>query len=348
MAVSSERLVNGLRDRGHAVMVVHLSESSVPDGGAMMAAMAGIKASTEPESLFWALRKKMEGSVFVGFGADRAGYLAVLWALWLGAKSLVLLRGNDFDRIIHNHKTAWLTHFILEKASVAGTVSREMLARVSALRSGLSVYTPNGIDISEWVTLDSDVKRAEEIRKSLGLGDKKVAGIFGHLKYKKGLDAAADIFSNFGLGAGAYLMAVGTIPEGVVACCSLEDKEFWIDAGYKDRDELPPWYILSDVVLIPSYYDGMPNVLIEAMSLGRVVAANARGAMPDLIEDGVNGFLFNTGNPLEAASVIRKAISLDEVQRRIMGKKARETIERGFTTGHETDAIESALSHCLT
>ncbi|MBF0565550.1 MAG: glycosyltransferase family 4 protein [Nitrospirae bacterium] len=384
--MSSERLVNGLRDRGHTVLVVHVTESLVsPDPGTLCrTAIAGVNVPSEPEAMFRALRRRMEGSIMVGFGADRAGYFAVLWALWLGLKSLVLFRGNDFDRIIHDVRRGWMTHFILDKATMTGAVSREMLTRITTLRKADCSYTPNGIDTSVWVTLESDLKRAQEALQELKtalpnnpgrpLKNKKIAGIFGYLKYKKGLDMAVDLFSNFGLGTGAYLMAVGDVPEemrkfiqyaqsaqsgqsGQTGQAELSnpvesaepaesaiDDGFWIEAGYKDRDELPAWYALSDVVLIPSHYDGMPNVMLEAMSLGRVVVANRSGGMPDVIENGVNGFLFDGEDRLHAARVLETALSLPASARDEIGKNARETIERGFTAAHEIDGIEAALS----
>lgn len=46
-----------------------------------------------------------------------------------------------------------------------------------------------------------------------------------------------------------------------------------------------------DIVILPSYSEGTPNCLLEAMSVKKVVIASAVGGVPEFIKDGVNGFL---------------------------------------------------------
>jgi glycosyltransferase involved in cell wall biosynthesis len=51
-----------------------------------------------------------------------------------------------------------------------------------------------------------------------------------------------------------------------------------------------------DLFLLPSYLEGMPTVIFEAMSMGIPVISTNVGGIPELIEDGVNGLLFRPGN----------------------------------------------------
>ena len=111
MACSSGRLVNSLRDRGHAVYVVHLTRNPGQTFAAAQKQVSGnvifdnwnrvltsgINAPLEPERVFWSSRNMMADSILIGFGGDQPGYLATLWAKWLNLKSIVLFRGNDFD-----------------------------------------------------------------------------------------------------------------------------------------------------------------------------------------------------------------------------------------------------------
>lgn len=337
MAESSGRIVNSLKDRGHAVNVIRLDVS--PDSRP-----ADERSSAEDYAeIFWARRGEMEGSVLVGFGGGVEGYMATLWAKWLNLKSVVMFRGNDFERSIHDARRGWLTHFILNEADVICAVSGEMAERARALRKkGPVFHTPNGIDSADWMYLESDRINAGKWKAENLQSDRPVVGVFGQLKRKKGLDFAISLFLAGGFGKKAYLMTVGDIPEIAAERLRADCGSFWRGAPYQNRERLPVYYLLADVVFIPSYYDGTPNVLLEAMALGKVVAASRAGGMPDLITDGYNGFLFAPGDPRGAVSALERAIGKDGGLSQI-GANAKKTVEEKFTTAHEADVIENAL-----
>jgi glycosyltransferase involved in cell wall biosynthesis len=70
--------------------------------------------------------------------------------------------------------------------------------------------------------------------------------------------------------------------------------------GYVDDDAIPELYSSSSLFVMPSYYEGFGIVLLEAMASGLPVVATATGGAPELIEDGVNGFLATHGNMHES------------------------------------------------
>jgi glycosyltransferase involved in cell wall biosynthesis len=337
MAESSGRIVNSLKDRGHAVNVIRLGVAP------------GLRPHDENSSaedsaeLFSVRRREMEGSVLVGFGGGVEGYMATLWAKWLHLKSVVMFRGNDFERGVHDTRRGWLTHFILNEADVVCAVSGEMAARARVLRkNGPVFHTPNGIETGDWVYLESDRINAGTWKAQNLQDDRPVVGVFGQLKRKKGLDLAVSLFSTGGFGEKAYLMTVGDIPGPAAERLKADCGSFWRGAPYQSRESLPVYYLLADVVFIPSYYDGTPNVLLEAMALGKVVAASRAGGMPDLITDGVNGFLFTPGDQSGAMSALERAIGKDGGLARI-GANARKTVLEKFSAAREADVIERAL-----
>jgi glycosyltransferase involved in cell wall biosynthesis len=61
---------------------------------------------------------------------------------------------------------------------------------------------------------------------------------------------------------------------------------------FSSRKRLPGLYKACDFVALPSHFDGMPNVLLEAMALGVVPIVSDAGAMGDIVEDGRTGFVF--------------------------------------------------------
>lgn len=67
--------------------------------------------------------------------------------------------------------------------------------------------------------------------------------------------------------------------------------------GWQDKEKLREFYRTSDCIINPSLYEGMPNVLLEAMACGLPVIASNVAGNDMLVEMGVNGFLFNLENP---------------------------------------------------
>ena len=83
-------------------------------------------------------------------------------------------------------------------------------------------------------------------------------------------------------------------------------------------------YRKSDVFCLPSLYEGYPNVVAEAMSCGLPVICSNVYENPYIVEEGVNGFLFNPADPSDIARAIRQMTSLSIEEREQMGKRNRQ------------------------
>jgi len=92
--------------------------------------------------------------------------------------------------------------------------------------------------------------------------------------------------------------------------------------GPVTREELPFYYSACDVFAMPTICEGFPLVVLEAMASGRPVVASRVGGIPEAIETGSNGILFEPGN---VSQLTRALLSLleDGSLRRNMGRKAR-------------------------
>ena len=94
-------------------------------------------------------------------------------------------------------------------------------------------------------------------------------------------------------------------------------------------DDLSPYYATADLYVQPSYFEGMPNALMEAMSFGLPCIASNVDGIKELI-DGSNGILFEVGNATELSAAINRLIS-DEPARRILGENARKAIAERYS-----------------
>jgi len=114
--------------------------------------------------------------------------------------------------------------------------------------------------------------------------------------------------------------------------------------GFRNQSELPEFYSLSDFLVLPSGFEPWGLVINEAMCFGLpIIASDQVGAAPDLVKDGVNGFVYQTGNVTALAASLRQIIQ-DEERRRNMGQESLKIINHW---GVE-EAAQGVVNCCLT
>ena len=83
-------------------------------------------------------------------------------------------------------------------------------------------------------------------------------------------------------------------------------------------------YRKADIFCLPSLFEGYPNVVAEAMSCELPILCSNVYENPYIVEDGVNGFLFNPESVEEIANAIKRMTELTQSERREMGKRNRQ------------------------
>lgn len=120
-------------------------------------------------------------------------------------------------------------------------------------------------------------------------------------------------------------------------------------AGVLDRFEFLGWRTPAEVraeilksvaFVLPSYAEGLPVSIMEAMSLGRPVVSTYVAGIPELVAPGETGWLAPAGDAEALAAAMGEALDLDPDRRRAMGAKARARIERD----HDIDRIAEELA----
>lgn len=96
------------------------------------------------------------------------------------------------------------------------------------------------------------------------------------------------------------------------------------------RDDMPQVLSSAHVVVLPSYYEGFPKVLLEACACGKPVVATAIPGCEAIVRRGENGFLVPAKDPEALAEAI-KVLLENPVLRARMGKRGREIAERDFS-----------------
>ena len=99
----------------------------------------------------------------------------------------------------------------------------------------------------------------------------------------------------------------------------------------------------ADLFVLPSRSEGFPNVLLEAMALGKPVLAADCETGPDEILNGENGRLFPVEDHRALAQHIRELVA-DDQEREEMGTNGQETVRQHFRLSTQLDKMEEILS----
>jgi colanic acid/amylovoran biosynthesis glycosyltransferase len=127
----------------------------------------------------------------------------------------------------------------------------------------------------------------------------------------------------------------------------LQLQDFVDLVGTKEHQEIKKFLEKADVFFLPSVYEGIANVALEAMSMELPVVSTTCGGMPEVITCGKNGLMADVYDYKKLGEHIMYLLNHPE-QARAMGKAARERILEAFTVEQQTDTFERIYQQLLT
>jgi glycosyltransferase involved in cell wall biosynthesis len=160
----------------------------------------------------------------------------------------------------------------------------------------------------------------------------RIIAAVGRLSPEKGFDqlvAAAALLAPRDPDIGFVLFGDGPLREALarqISACGLTKR--FVLAGF--RTDVQRFLPCCDLAVLPSWTEGLPVIVLEALAAGVPVVATAVGGTPEVVQDGFNGYLVPPGNPAALARRIHDALS-SEPQRRTMGVQGRQLIREQFT-----------------
>lgn len=96
------------------------------------------------------------------------------------------------------------------------------------------------------------------------------------------------------------------------------------------REDVPEILAAADLFVFPSFYEGLPGAVIEAMALGLPIVASDIEPVRETVEVGQNAILVSPASPVELASAI-EGILKNRQTAHAFGARSREIYEKGFT-----------------
>jgi glycosyltransferase involved in cell wall biosynthesis len=102
-----------------------------------------------------------------------------------------------------------------------------------------------------------------------------------------------------------------------------------------------------DVAVLPSFFEGMGRVLLEAMAMEKPVVASHVGGIPDLVKHRLNGLLVEPGDVVGLTNALEQVLSNSELSRK-MGKEGRKRIQEQFSSDIMVQSIDRVYQELLT
>jgi len=117
-------------------------------------------------------------------------------------------------------------------------------------------------------------------------------------------------------------------------------------AGGALQSEVLRWWQKASIAVLPSESEGMPVCLMEAGACGLPLAATAVGGIPEMVQEGLNGFLSPSGDAASLASSLERLL-LDPEKASQMGQKARDLAVAHFSVARQVDALTALWAQIL-
>jgi glycosyltransferase involved in cell wall biosynthesis len=255
------------------------------------------------------LRGRGRWDVLFSAWAFPDGAAAVLLARLLGLPAVVKVSGSDVNVLGALRGVALNLRLALPRASRVVAVSRplaEAVERLGVPRDRIEVIL-NGVDGALFHPRD----RAGA-RQALGAGGdgRRWIVFVGRLEESKGvLDLLSAFAALSGRRGDVRLVLVGT--GRAAAACEARAAALGgrvLLAGGRPLEEIPAWMAAADLIALPSWAEGTPNAVLEALACGRRVVATAVGGIPDLISSPALGELVPPREPERLAAALERAL----------------------------------------
>jgi glycosyltransferase involved in cell wall biosynthesis len=244
---------------------------------------------------------------------------------------------------------------LLERWLASGTTAliavspqvRDDLVALGVARRERFVVIRLGIELDERVAPEQD-GRADS-RRYLGIpGDRFAVGWIGRMTAVKRTDDVLIAFKSLrDSGVDAVLCMVGDGPDRL----QLEQRAHELGVardtlflGY--QEDVAPFYAAFDALVLPSGNEGTPVTVIEALAAERPVVATRVGGVPDVVQDGEDGFLVDAGATDDLADRLGRLARDPELRAR-MGKKGRERVLPRYAVKRLVDDVDQLYRSLL-
>lgn len=328
-------LAQALLDHGHEVRLVSMTPPEEMGRRAMAEGLPILSLDMKRGQADWqafqrlvTLLKDWQPHLLTSF-MYHANLLGRLAGKWTGVPVIVTSirseRNGSASRDWLMRLTNWMDHCVT-------TNSREVassLQKRGLLSSSKTRVIPNGVDVA---ALSAAVGDRSRIRAELGIAPTEFVWLaIGRLLPQKDYPTLFRAFKSLANDQ-ARLLIVGRGP--LLAELQQQAQQLEIASRVQFlgvREDIAALLAAADGFVLSSAWEGMPNVVMEALAAGVPVVATRVGGVPELVENGRGGFLAQPGNPETLSQPMRQLMALSAHQRQQMGVSGREHVTSHYS-----------------
>lgn len=325
------------------VVPLDSTQRSIPEPGVLRrAALAAVRVAR-----FVILLEGRRPAAVLAFASQRASFvekcLCAAYAKVRGVPTVLLMRGGPFmDDVRASPRYRRFAGFLLRSAAVIpcqGEAWRRFFRDELGIAESRLPIIHNWTAPAEYLALPAGADRPPGRLRILFLAwVDRAKGVFELLDAVQALatDRQVPDFELHVGGGGAHKDAfVAGIAER-----ALGDRV--VVHGWVGSDEKRRLYRSADIYVLPSYAEGMPNSMIEAMSMGVPVVVTPVGSIPDVIRDGENGLIVPVKDAVGLAGALARLLGSLPLRQRL-GDAGRETARDTFGLERGAEALAKAL-----
>jgi len=262
----------------------------------------------------------------------------------LDIPSIVSIRGSDLITDVFQPQSFPYLTWTLQHATQFTAVSQEGLERARIIC---------GCHEKGQVILNSICPEDFDTGVEILEVSHPVIGSLAVFRYEKGLEILLTAFHTLlQQFPTAHLLLVGPVIisekghlDDLVEKYDLTGKVTLI--GHIPRSKVLRYLRTMDVFVFSSLQDGSPNAILEAMLAGLPIVAARSGALPEMLEDGKEGFLVRAGSADELSKAVTKLLDMPGDQRRTFGEMAKKRVLRQFVPERELMEYMDVYEKCL-
>ena len=240
---------------------------------------------------------------------------------------ITTLHGTDITLLGSDRSYSEIVAFSIQQSDGVTAVSESLKAdtfRELGLSRDIRVI-PNFLDCTEYHRRD-----VSHLRERFAPNGEKLVVHVSNFRPVKRIAAVIEVFAKVRPHVPAKLLMVGDGPE--MAAATQRAQTLGVADGIEflgEQDHVVPLLSLADAFVLPSAQESFGLAALEAMACEVPVVASRVGGLPEVIEDGVTGFLHPLDD-LDGMAQSTRRLLTDEALRRRMGEAARAAAKRQF------------------
>lgn len=289
-------------------------------------------------ALFWyLLREGPRFEVIHSHGAAMLGALCRVAATLTGLRNMAKITTAGRISKLSGSLPGRLTLALFKRSDAIVCLSREIYDEISAINvtPDRIACIPNAVVVERFKPGSAESRR--QWRHEHGFGEQDPVIVFsGRLVSRKGPDVLLEAWRHtVDRHPDAQLLLLGSgrdQPDSIEHRLRRTVEETSLrNVAFEGSVDAPEDYLaIADVFVLPSFREGFPNALLEAMAAGLATVSSRIGGVVDLVTDGETGLMFPTG---DATALAKGLISLveDPKRRREIGLKARSHVVENYS-----------------